>query len=113
MQKFSVTEVAAAQLQLSRGAHAGRSSSTLLGGHDHSLRHTVVALLGGQVMDIENGPHEATLLVLTGSVEVSTAEDRIEVFAEQLVGLPEAPHTIVAREDMTALLTVSKGEYPN
>jgi quercetin dioxygenase-like cupin family protein len=113
MEKYSLTEIATAQLRLSKEAAAGRSSATLLGGHDHALRQTVIAIVEGQVMQIHNGPLEATLLVLNGSVEVATDDEGIELSSGDLLVLPGGPHSITARADATALLTVSKGEYPD
>ncbi len=113
MEKYSLTHIATAQLQISRDAAAGRSSATLIGGHDHALRQTVIAIVGGQVMQIHNGPVEATLLVLNGSVDVATDDERIELSSGDLLVLPGGPHAITARSDTTALLTVSKGDYPD
>jgi len=111
VEKYALTDVGTAQLRICQDAPSGRSSATLLGGHDHALRQTVIALLGGQVMGIHNSPVEATLLLLTGSADVTTADEGFEVFPGDLLVLPAAPHTITARDDVTALLTVSKGDY--
>ena len=113
MEKFALADVGSAQLRISKDAAAGRSSATLLGGHDHALRQTVIAIVEGQVMQIHNSPIEATLLLLTGSVDIVTDDEGIELAPGDLVVLPGGPHTITARFDTTALLTVSKGDYPD
>ena len=113
MEKYDLSDVAIAQLQIAKDAPAGRSSATVLGGHASSLRQTVIALVEGQVMEIENGPHEATLLVLSGSFDITTVDEGAEASSGDLVILPTVPHTITARDDTTALLTVAKGDYPD
>ena len=44
MEKFSLTALARQQLELAQGTSSGRSASTVYGGHEHTLRQTVIAL---------------------------------------------------------------------
>lgn len=47
MEKFSLTALAREQLGRARTAKSGRSATTVFGGHEHTLRQTVVALTEG------------------------------------------------------------------
>ena len=50
MQKSSLTAQAREQLKTARHASSGRSAKTVYGGHEHTLRQTLVALIGGQAL---------------------------------------------------------------
>ena len=47
MQKFSLEALARNHLERAAEANAGRSASTVYGGHEHVLRQTVIALAAG------------------------------------------------------------------
>ena len=44
MNKVSLTALAREHLEAARAASSGRSSHTVFGGHEHSLRQTLIAL---------------------------------------------------------------------
>ena len=48
MNKSSLTALAREQLELAKAAPSGRASKTVYGGHEHTLRQTVIALAEGQ-----------------------------------------------------------------
>ena len=48
MQKLSLEAVAREQLEAARRGQAGRAARTVVGGHEHVLRQTVIALLAGR-----------------------------------------------------------------
>jgi quercetin dioxygenase-like cupin family protein len=66
MEKFSLTALARQQLHQARQAASGRSAATVYGGHEHTLRQTVIALAAGQSLEEHENPGEATVHVLTG-----------------------------------------------
>ena len=47
MDSLSLTAVADEQLARARQSNSGRSAQTVYGGHEHFLRQTVIALIGG------------------------------------------------------------------
>ena len=70
MEKVSLTALAREHLETARAASSGRSSHTVYGGHEHSLRQTLIALKAGSGLDEHESPGEATLQVLQGRVRV-------------------------------------------
>ena len=70
MQKSSLGALAREQLELARTSSSGRSASTVYGGHEHVLRQTMIALLGGRRLDEHANPGEATVHVLSGRVSL-------------------------------------------
>jgi hypothetical protein len=51
MARIPLTALARQQLELAGSASSGRSASTVYGGHEHSLRQTVIALAAGQLLE--------------------------------------------------------------
>lgn len=90
------------------GASSGRSAHTLYGGHEHSLRQTVIALTSGTSLAEHQNPGEATVHVLRGRVRLSAGEDSWEGNTGDLLIVPNAPHSLEALEDSVVLLTVAK-----
>ena len=74
MEKISLTALAREHLETARAATSGRSAHTVYGGHEHSLRQTLMALTAGNGLDDHESPGEATVQVLHGRVRVSTAD---------------------------------------
>ena len=72
MNKVSLTALAREHLETARAASSGRSSHTVYGGHEHSLRQTLIALKAGSGCDDHESPGEATLHVLHGRVASPT-----------------------------------------
>lgn len=86
----------------------GRSSHTLVGGHDRVLRQTVIALKAREKLGEHEAPGEATLLVLRGRVSLGTASNEVELAAHELAEIPMERHDLTAHEDSVVLLTVAK-----
>jgi quercetin dioxygenase-like cupin family protein len=86
----------------------GRSSHTLVGGHDRVLRQAVVALKAGERLAEHEAPGEATLLVLRGEVSLGTASGKQTVAVHELAEIPLERHDLEAHEDSVVLLTVAK-----
>ena len=108
MQASSLTDLAEGQLAAARAASSGRSARTVVGGHDRTLRQTLIALIEGQRLDEHENPGEATVHVLHGHVRMSTDGDTCDAAAGELVVVPDARHSLVALTDSVVLLTVAK-----
>ena len=71
MENISLTALAREQLVLAQNAPSGRSAHTVYGGHEHTLRQTLIALAAGRKLDEHENPGEATVYVLQGRVRLS------------------------------------------
>jgi quercetin dioxygenase-like cupin family protein len=107
MGKSSLTALARQQLIIAREASSGRSASTVYGGHEHTLRQTLIVLLAGRRLDEHENPGEATVHVLLGRVRLSSGDDAWEGSAGDLIVVPDARHALEALEDCAVLLTVA------
>ena len=108
MESTSLSSLSASELEAARGASSGRSALTIHGGHDRSLRETVIALVSGRELSEHESPGEATLQVLTGRVRLTSGEQRWDGGTGDHVIIPGARHTLLALEDAVVLLTVVK-----
>jgi quercetin dioxygenase-like cupin family protein len=108
MDKISLAAVASEELQAARDTSSGRASKTVYGDRTHSLRQTVIAMVGGAVLNEHDSPGEATVFVLQGRVELSAADDVVSTgVAGDLLIVPGARHALAAREDSVVVLTVA------
>lgn len=105
MNKFSLTALVRQHLQAAADAPAGRSASTVHGGHETVMRQTLIALMAGQRLDEHENPGEATVHVLHGRVRLTSGEVEWEARAGDLVIVPDARHGVEALEDSAFLLT--------
>ena len=108
MQPVSVHAAIEEHLAKALESPQGRSSHTLVGGHDRVLRQTVVALKAGEKLGEHEAPGEATLMVLRGRVSLGTASGEQAVGAHELAEVPMERHDLTAHEDSVVLLTVAK-----
>lgn len=105
MQKKSLDALAREQLELARRSSAARSATTVVGGHEHAMRQTVIALCAGAELAEHENPGEATIQVLTGRVELQVGDDSWQGRSGDLITIPDARHTLLAHEDAVVLLT--------
>lgn len=108
MQHESLTDLVEQHLNKAKESSAGRSAHTVYGGHERSLRQTVVALRADARLDDHESPGDATLQVLAGRVALTWGEDRNEGGVGDLMPIPDERHALEALEDAVVLLTVAK-----
>lgn len=113
MRKHSLDAIAREQLEQALSAPARRAARTIVGGHEHVMRQTVVALAEGATLDEHENPGEATLLVLTGRVELVAGEDKWEARDGDLVEIPPARHSLRALQNSAVLLTAVPRSRPS
>ena len=108
MRKLSLDAVGREQLERAQDASSGRSSSTVFGGHEQVLRQTVVALREGSSMTEHNSPGEATIIVLSGRLLLSTDSTSWEGRKGDLLIIPPERHSLEALKDAVVVLTAAK-----
>lgn len=108
MEKSSLTALARHQMAIARTASSGRSAHTVYGGHEHSLRQTLIALTAGRNLDEHESPGEATVQVLHGRVRLSAGDIAWEGSPGDLLVVPAARHSLAALDDSALLFTVVK-----
>ena len=107
MQTTSLTALVHQHLTIAREATSGRSAHTVYGGHEHTLRQTLIALASGQHLEEHESPGEATLHVLHGSVRLAAGDSAWDGAAGDLLVIPPDRHGLEALEDTVVLLTVA------
>lgn len=108
MKKFSLAAIARSELREAGQASNGRSARTVFGGHEHVLRQTVIALAAGTALQEHENPGEATVLVLSGRIQLSSDGERWEGRSQDLLLLPHGRTQITALEESSVLLSVAK-----
>lgn len=108
MAKLSLDAVAREHLRSTRNSGSGRAAATVFGGHEKTLRQTVVALTAGTVLADHENPGEATLVVLSGRVRLVAPNASWEGRDGDLIVVPPTRHSLVAVTDAVVLLTVAK-----
>jgi len=108
MQKLSLDALAREHLERAAATSSGRSATTVFGGHEHTLRQTLLALTAGTSLAGTVVLGEATLLVLRGRVRLSSGDTEWEGRSGDLLVIPPARHGLQALEDAAVVLTVAK-----
>lgn len=109
MRKLSLEALARDQLDRARTATARRSSRTVWGGHEQTLRQTLVALLAGATLSEHDNPGETTLYVLSGRVTLSTDAATWDARTGDLLIVPRHKHAVRAVQDSVLLLSAVPG----
>ncbi len=107
MQKESLTALVRHHLATASTASSGRSAHTIYGGHEHSLRQTLIALRAGSNLNEHENPGEATVQVLHGRVILVAGDTKWNGSPGDLMTIPESRHALEAVEDSVVLLTVA------
>lgn len=110
MRKHSLIATARHLLAHAATASSGRSAETVYGGHEHVLRHTVIALMQGRSMAEHDSEGDATIYVIRGRVRLSTDDAHWDGMGGDLIELPSSRHRLDALEDSAILLSVAKTE---
>lgn len=108
MQKLSLDALSRQLLGQAAGADSGRTAQTVMGGHERVLRQTVIAMAKDAVLAEHANPGEATVYVLRGRVVLAAGDQRWEGREGDLIIVPDAPHSLQARQESAVLLTVAK-----
>jgi quercetin dioxygenase-like cupin family protein len=108
MNKISLDAVAREQRKRAAAADSGRSAETVCGGHEKALRQTVIAMNAGVELSEHENPGEATVLVLSGRVELRSKDVTWAGRTGDLLTVPDDRHSVHAMEDSAILLTVVK-----
>ena len=86
----------------------GRAGQTVMGGHEKSLRQTVIAMTANAELTEHANPGEASIHVLRGRVVLSSNGQSWDGRDGDLLIVPDAPHSLRAEQDSVILLTVVK-----
>ncbi|MFQ4149892.1 cupin domain-containing protein [Arthrobacter sp. LAPM80] len=108
MEKSSLTALARELMASAKTKNSGRSSRTVYGGHERTLRQTVVALTAGSSLDEHDNPGEATVQVLAGRIILKSGDVAWEGSPGDHLVVPLARHSVDAVVDSAFLLTVAK-----
>ncbi|WP_153504089.1 cupin domain-containing protein [Cumulibacter manganitolerans] len=106
MESIRLAALAEELLAEAREHSSGRTARTVHGGHEHSLRQTVIAIAGGRALGEHESPGEASLQVLDGRVRLIAGEQHWEGVAGDYLIIPPARHDLEALSDTVVLLTV-------
>ena len=107
VKKLSLDAIGREHLERAREESSGRSSSTVFGGHEQVLRHTVIALAEGASMTEHNSPGEATIIVLSGHARLSAGSISWEGHKGDLLVIPPERHSLEALTDTVIVLTTA------
>ena len=106
MESLSLNTLADEHLAIARDHASGRSAKTLYGGHEHTMRQTLIALAAGHSLGEHDSPIEATLQVVRGNVRLRTETASWDGTVGDLLGIPPERHSLEALSDAVVLLTV-------
>lgn len=112
MIKISIEALALQQLHVAADAAGGRAADTVYGGHEKSLRQTVIGMLKGTSLGEHDNHDDATVYVIQGRIRLRVGEDSWKARAGSLLIVPHARHSFEALEDSAVLMSVAKRPYP-
>jgi quercetin dioxygenase-like cupin family protein len=108
MQRFSLEALGHELLARVNAAGGGHTADTVVGGHDHVLRQTVIAMVKGATLAEHESPGEASVYVLSGRVRLASGDASWDGRSGDLLVIPDARHSLEALDESAVLLTVAK-----
>ncbi|QAV70987.1 cupin domain-containing protein [Salinibacterium sp. UTAS2018] len=112
MTKISIKALALQQVHAAAEAGGGRAAHTVYGGHEKSLRQTVIGMLKGTSLGEHDNHDDATVYVLQGRIQLRVGDDVWKARAGSLLIVPHERHSFEALEDSAVLMSVAKRPYP-
>ena len=103
----NVTAAAISLLKEAQDASSGRAGRTLQREAHASLKQTLLALRASQSLGDHTAPGPASVMVVQGSVVLSTAESDLDLGAGDWAPIPRTAHSLRAHSDAVVLLTVA------
>ncbi len=110
MTATSLTALAQEHLRIAHESTSGRSAHMIFGGTEHTLRQTIIALIGGHALADHDSPGDATLQVLRGRVRLVDDADSQDGVEGDILVIPATRHRLEAIEDSVVVLTVARAE---
>jgi quercetin dioxygenase-like cupin family protein len=107
MQKLSL-DALGRELLSRAAAGPGRAGQTVIGGHEKSLRQTIIAMTANAELTEHASPGQASVQVLRGRVVLSSNGHSWDGRDGDLIIVPDTPHSLRAEQDSVILLTVAK-----
>ncbi|TYB66760.1 LuxR family transcriptional regulator [Nonomuraea sp. PA05] len=108
MTKVTLTALVRDLVERARQADSGRSATTVHGGHDRSLRQTVMALRQGEHIHESEHPGEVTVHVLHGRVRLVAGGDSWDALPGDLLVMPDRRHRVEAVRDCAFLFSTAR-----
>jgi quercetin dioxygenase-like cupin family protein len=105
MQKTSLDALARELLEEARTAAAHRAARTVVGGHERTMRQTVIALAHDAVLDEHENPGEASLMVLSGRLVLHAGGNSWDGRTGDLIEIPPTRHSVHAQGEAVFLLS--------
>jgi quercetin dioxygenase-like cupin family protein len=100
-------ELGARLLDEARSRSNGRSALTLTPSEGGPLKQTLLAIQAGSELQDHPAPGPSSILVLSGSGTLTSADGEVALEAGCWAPVPTEPHRVHADEDLVALLTVT------
>jgi quercetin dioxygenase-like cupin family protein len=107
MQKLSL-EALGRELLAKAATGPGRAAQTVVGGHEKTLRQTMIAMTANAELAEHSSPGQASVYVLHGRVVLAADGQSWDGRDGDLIIIPEAPHSLRAEQDSVVLLSVAK-----
>ena len=108
MDKVSLTALGRQHLAAAHDAHSGRSAHTVYGGHQHTLRQTLIALTAGTSLDDHDSPGGGHDPGVTRRVRLTSPDTSGDGRRGDHLIIPSTRHGLHAVDDCVVLLTVAK-----
>lgn len=105
---MSIEALARQKLTTASQTSSGRAAGTVFGGHEKTLRQTVIGITQGSTLGESDNLHESTIYVLQGRVHLRAEGETWIGRTGDLLIVPRSRHSVEAVEDSAVLVTVAK-----